>query len=87
MINDLNQKTKKSFYNLKKCPGCGDLAKIQNDQKLCSRCFRIVNYNDFKRAVKVIEPKLLINSLGKNIRCYFVVIDIFNFQINMCYYN
>lgn len=60
-----------------KCQGCGSL--ITDDKKMCERCFRIINYNEYKSVIKNNSDfKPLLEQISKTKDLILVVVDLFN---------
>jgi len=73
----------------RKCSGCGALLQSNNideigyvkniDSDVCERCFRINNYNEYKKVVKSNSEYLdILKEIGKTNDLVLLVVDIFN---------
>ena len=74
---------------MNKCQGCGSVLQNENpnldgysrntDNLLCERCFRIKNYNDYKKVIKTNNDFMpIINNISKTNDLVVLLIDLFN---------
>lgn len=79
---------------MSKCTGCGVVLQTDKKQdlgytislenKLCERCFRIRNYNDYKFVIKDNSDYInILNDVGKTNDLVVLVIDLFNISKNI----
>lgn len=74
---------------MNKCQGCGSILQCDNpnldgyskkiDNVLCERCFRIKNYNDYKKVIKTNNDFMpIINNIGKTGDLVVLLVDLFS---------
>ena len=74
---------------MNKCQGCGSVLQCDNsnldgyskkiDNVLCERCFRIKNYNDYKKVIKTNNDFMpIINNIGKTGDLVVLLVDLFS---------
>ncbi len=79
---------------MNKCPGCGAILQTEDSSKegyvsnlsnkLCERCFRIKNYNDYKFLIKDNQEYIdILKDIGKTNDLVVLVVDLFNISKNL----
>lgn len=79
---------------MNKCQGCGTILQNENpnldgyskniNNILCERCFRIKNYNDYKRVIKTNNDFLpILNNISKTNDLVVLLIDLFNIPASL----
>lgn len=79
---------------MNKCQGCGSILQNENpnldgyskniNNVLCERCFRIKNYNDYKRVIKTNNDFLpILNNISKTNDLVVLLIDLFNIPASL----
>lgn len=74
---------------MSKCQGCGSTLQLENpildgytkkiDNVLCERCFRIKNYNDYKKVIKTNNDFMpIINNISKTNDLVVLLVDLFS---------
>jgi len=74
---------------MNKCQGCGSILQSDNsnldgysksvNNLLCERCFRIKNYNDYKKVIKTNNDFMpIINNISKTKDLVVLLVDLFN---------
>ncbi len=81
MKNEQTTLTKNNSCNENQCPGCGRKIELKDDHKICQRCFRIVNYNDFAAIKTPLDEAKIINNINKIAQHVVIIIDLFNFNL------
>ena len=74
---------------MNKCQGCGSVLQCENpnldgyskkiDNVLCERCFRIKNYNDYKKVIKTNNDFMpIINNISPTGDLVVLLVDLFS---------
>lgn len=79
---------------MSKCQGCGSTLQLENpildgytkkiDNVLCERCFRIKNYNDYKKVIKTNNDFMpIINNISKTNDLVVLLVDLFSIPLSL----